>query len=74
MPNSEIRGYGDWAIEMGSPQALNDAEGVLPYLYAYGNTNSLKICKSLVCDGGAAYHDMVYNTNKKFDLDSLLNL
>jgi hypothetical protein len=67
-----------WAMEMGAPKEPGDPEDMLPCLYVYppdggSNANSLKQCKSWVCDGGAEYSDMVSEKNGNFDLEKLLN-
>jgi len=71
--------YGDWAVAMGAPQAPDDTAGLHPCLYVYDPSesetgiDSLELCRSLVCDGGAEYNDMVATSNGNFDLDPILN-
>ncbi len=61
--NTEIgpEEYGDWALEMGAPEAPNDTEGLLPCLYVYSDVpftncpDTLAKCEALVCDVSARY-------------------
>jgi hypothetical protein len=80
--NTEIEPseYHDWAVSMGANET-NPANPELPCLYVYNlsaretgiNTNSLAACKSLVCDGGATYSDMVSPQNGNIDTGPMLD-
>jgi hypothetical protein len=78
-PNIEPAEYGAWALQMGAPEAPELTEGLHPCLYVYGgppgtdNTESFESCRSLVCDGGATFSDMVGKGNGNFDLQPILN-
>ncbi len=68
--------YGTWAEEMGGNGDVGDVEGLHPCLYVYGdgnNIDSLEMCQSLVCDGGAEYADMVGKGQGNFDVTPILD-
>jgi hypothetical protein len=73
----ESEDYAAWAQEMGAAEGPENTEGLLPCLYVYNgvtpNTNidSMVLCKSLVCGGGADYNDMVSESNGNFNLDPI---
>ena len=75
--NSEIEPdeYGDWALEMGAPEAPTSVENLHPCLYVYGDGRNIATfveCVSVVCEGGAKYNDMVGTNNGNFDVGPLL--
>ena len=78
-PDLEFGEYGDWAVEMGAPEAPTNTDGLLPCLYVYSEVpftngpDTLEKCESLVCDGTARYNDMVRDTNGNFDLGPILD-
>ena len=78
-PALEPSEYGDWALEMGAPQAPENTDGLLPCLYAYSeipHTNgpdTLEGCKAQICEGRARYNDMVNQDNGNFDLSPILD-
>ena len=68
--------YATWAEEMGGSGDVGDVEGLEPCLYVYGdgqNIDSLEMCQSLVCDGGATYNDMVGKSQGNIDVDPILD-
>jgi hypothetical protein len=73
--------YEEWANEMGSPQMPDAYDNVHPCFYVYApdsldledGIDSLALCESLVCDGGAEYADMVGKGQGNFDVTPLLN-
>jgi hypothetical protein len=78
-PGLEPGEYGDWAVEMGAPEAPTNTDGLLPCLYVYSEVphtdgpDTLEKCESLVCDGTARYNDMVRESNKNFNLSPILD-
>ena len=65
--------YGDWALDMGAPQAPSSTDGLLPCLYAYSEAESFEECAASICDGTAAYNDMVSEQNGNFNLEPLFD-
>ncbi len=80
--NTEIEPseYYDWAVSMGANET-NPANPDLPCLYVYNpdapetgiDTDTLAACKSLVCDGGGTYADVVNSSNGNFDLSPMFD-
>jgi len=85
-PELEPSEYYDWAVSMGANET-NPLNPEAPCLYVYHCENVEGVdcpegldtndtfagCKSLVCDGGAAYGDMVSPKNGNINLDPILN-
>ena len=78
-PDIEPDAYGDWALEMGAPQAPDSVDNLHPCLYVYPSAeqreleiDSLELCEALVCEGSASYNDMVSKENGNVNLDPLL--
>ena len=74
-PDIGTQEYEDWALEMGAPSGPSNTNDVHPCLYAYAsqtNMNSLEECRTLICDGGATYNDMVGKNNENIDVSPIL--
>jgi len=68
--------YAAWSAEMGGNGMVGDVDEKHPCLYVYGDgedIDTLAQCQSLVCDGGAAYSDMVGKGNGNINVGPVLD-
>lgn len=72
-PSLSPEEYGEWALEMGAPQAPSSTDGLLPCLYVYPGSDSFEECAAHVCEQTATYNDMVSEENGNFNLDPLFD-
>ena len=67
--------YAEWVQDMGGSGDIGPVDGLHPCLYVYGDgadIESLAECQSLICEGGAAYNDMVSKEQGNIDVTPIL--